>query len=67
MSFTVNDPGRPSVSSRHAHGPYVAMADGSIRPVAGIAPEVMEAMLRHESAWPPKENAARKKDAKASF
>jgi hypothetical protein len=46
MSFTINDPTRPSISSGHAQGPHVGMADGSVRSLSNnISPDVLKAML----------------------
>ncbi len=45
MSFAVNDAGRPSIASAHAHGPYACMADGRVRSLSGVAPEILQAML----------------------
>ena len=47
MSFTPNDPRRPSISSHHPGGPLVTMADGSRRSVKGIDPDVLRAMIEY--------------------
>ena len=49
MSLVPDDPKRPSISSHHPDGPLVMMADGSIRSIKGIAPEVLRAMLQHHA------------------
>lgn len=46
MSFVINDKSRPSVSSAHLSGPHACMADGSVRSLKGINPEVLRAMTR---------------------
>ncbi len=43
MSFILNDPNAPSISSRH-RGPNVAFADGSERMLYGLDPETLRRM-----------------------
>jgi hypothetical protein len=46
MSFRINDPNRPSISSPHPQGAIVRMADGSVQFLnERIAPDVLKAML----------------------
>ena len=46
MSFFINDPKRPSISSHHPQGPHVSMADGSVRCLdKDIDPKVLQQML----------------------
>lgn len=47
MSLTPNAPSRPSLSSHHPGGPMVMMADGSVRSVKGIDPDVLRAMIEY--------------------
>ena len=47
MSHVPDDSKWPSVSSHHSDGPLVMMADGSVRSVKGIAPEVLRVMLQY--------------------
>ncbi len=47
MSFIPNDPKRPSISSHHADGPFVLMADWSVRSIKGIDPGVLRRMLEY--------------------
>jgi hypothetical protein len=52
MSFSVNDPKRASVSSHHPDGPHACMADGSVRSLRDVSPEVLKATLNvPEGAW----------------
>ncbi|MBL8850840.1 MAG: DUF1559 domain-containing protein [Planctomycetaceae bacterium] len=45
MSFALNDPGHPSISSPHPRGPCVALADGNVRHLnAPVIPSTLEAM-----------------------
>ncbi len=43
MSFILNDPNAPSISSRHRH-PHIAMVDGTRRTAEGIDPEQLRRM-----------------------
>jgi len=45
MSFLLNDPTQPSISSHHPQGPHARMADGSVRSLRDISPEVLKSML----------------------
>lgn len=46
MSFRINDPGKPSISSHHPGGALVGMADGSVRWLSNdLPPEVVKAMI----------------------
>jgi prepilin-type processing-associated H-X9-DG protein len=46
MSFKLNDPERPGISSVHPRGANVSMADGSVRFLnQDISPEVLKSML----------------------
>lgn len=46
MSFRINDPDKPSISSHHPGGALVGMADGSVRWLSNdLPPEVVKAMI----------------------
>jgi hypothetical protein len=46
MSFKINDPNRPSISSTHPQGAIVRMADGSVQFLnEQISPDVLKAMV----------------------
>lgn len=46
MSFQINDPDRPSISSDHPGGPWVVMVDGStVQLSPDLPPEVVKAMI----------------------
>lgn len=46
MSFRINDPNKPLISSHHPGGPLVCMADGSVRQLSpDLPPEVVKAMI----------------------
>jgi prepilin-type processing-associated H-X9-DG protein len=45
MSFALNDPTRPGISSVHPQGANACMADGSVRFLHNISPEVLRGML----------------------
>ena len=49
MSFVLDDSVRPSISSPHPEGPFACMADGTVRSLKGIAPEVLRAMMSYEA------------------
>lgn len=53
MSFAINDPNRPSISSLHPEGPCVAMADGSVYRIAKeTPPEIVRALLTADGGEP---------------
>lgn len=46
MSFRINDPSKPSISSPHADGPGVVFADGRYKRLSeSIPPEIVKALL----------------------
>lgn len=46
MSFRINDPDKPSISSHHPGGPIVVFVDGSVRQLSpDLPPEVLKAMI----------------------
>ena len=45
LNLTVNDPNLPSISGNHPNGPYAGMAEGSVRSLRGVSPEVLKGML----------------------
>jgi prepilin-type processing-associated H-X9-DG protein len=52
MSFQLNDSKRLGISSVHPHGANACMADGSVRFLSEISPEVLEDMLGvGDRAW----------------
>ncbi|PQO37971.1 DUF1559 domain-containing protein [Blastopirellula marina] len=46
MSFQINDPEKPSISSHHPHGPHVVFCDGKVGQLGpDLPPEVLKAMI----------------------
>ncbi|PQO37972.1 DUF1559 domain-containing protein [Blastopirellula marina] len=46
MSFQINDPEKPSISSHHPHGPHVLFCDGTVAQLGpDLPPEVLKAMI----------------------
>jgi hypothetical protein len=46
MSFTLNDPTRPSVSSKHRRSPNAITVDGSANWLNGVGPDLLREMLQ---------------------
>ncbi|RCS54414.1 DUF1559 domain-containing protein [Bremerella cremea] len=46
MSFQINDPKKPSISSHHPYGPHVLFFDGTVTQLSpDLPPEVLKAMI----------------------